>query len=417
MQFPPLSISKSAKNICPLSGGIGIMLFKEGPSTRCVHYGRSIDPLTHVMNTPIMENTAFAYETFESWREVALGEKPGDIYSRNSNPTIRALNEKMAALEGTEAATDFSTGMAAINTILFALLSPGQRAVTIKDAYGATYLHFKEILPRFGIHCELCETNDEEAILAAIAKGCDVLYLESPTNPLLHVVDFEKLFAAARKVGAVTIADNTFGTPINQHPIDLGADLVVHSATKFIGGHNDLLAGVVCGKGELVKKVYRYRELVGPSLDPHRASLLLRSLKTLALRVERQNKNAIAMARFLERHAKVLRVNYPGLESHPMHEVAKKQMPGGYGGVLSFEIVGGLEAVARVLPHLKYAYMAANLGQVDTVVGPPSLTSHVECTEEERRAAGIPEGLIRYAAGIEDTEDLIADMDQALSIL
>jgi cystathionine gamma-synthase len=398
-------------------GDISIMPFKEGPSTRCVHYGRSIDRSTHAMNIPIMENAAFAYETFESWREVALGKKPGDIYSRNSNPTIRALNEKMAALEGAEAATDFSTGMAAINTTLFALLSPGQRAVTIKDAYGGTYLHFKEILPRFGIRCELCETQDEEAILTTIAKGCDLLYLESPTNPMLRVVDLEKLFVAAHKVGAITVADNTFGTPINQHPIDLGADLVVHSATKFIGGHNDLLAGVVCGNSELVKKIYRYRELVGPSLDPHRASLLLRSLKTLALRVERQNQNALAMARFLEDHAKVLKVNYPGLERHPMHRIAKKQMPGGYGGVLSFEIVGGLETVARVLPHLKYAYMAANLGQVDTVVGPPSLTSHVECTEEERRAAGIPEGLIRYAVGIEDTEDLIADMDQALSNL
>lgn len=393
------------------------MPFKEGPSTRCVHHKRSIDPSTHTMNVPIMENAAFAYETFESWREVALGKRPGDIYSRNSNPTIRALNEKMAALEGAEASTDFSTGMAAINTTLFALLSPGQRAVTIKDAYGATYLHFKKILPRFGIHCEICETNDEEAILAAIAKGCDVLYLESPTNPLLRVVDFEKLFTAAHKVAAITIADNTLGTPINQQPIDLGADLVIHSATKFIGGHNDLLAGLVCGKEELVKRVYRYRELTGPSLDPHRASLLLRSLKTLALRIERQNNNALAMARFLEGHPKVVKVNYPGLESHLMHEVARKQMPGGYGGVLSFEIVGGLEAVARVLPRLRYAYMAANLGQVDTVVGPPSLTSHVECTEEERRAAGIPEGLIRYAVGIEDIEDLIDDMKQALSIL
>jgi cystathionine gamma-synthase len=263
----------------------------------------------------------------------------------------------------------------------------------------------------------LCETNDEQAILAAIAKGCDLLYLETPTNPLLRVVNLEKLLSAAHGVGAITLVDNTFGTPINQHPIDLGADLVVHSATKFIGGHNDLLAGLVCGEHELVRKIYRYRELTGPSLDPHRASLLLRSLKTLALRVERQNHNALTMARFLEKHENVLKVNYPGLESHPMHEVAKKQMPGGYGGVLSFEIVGGLEAVARVLPRLQYAYMAANLGQVDTVVGPPSLTSHVECTEEERRAAGIPEGLIRYAVGIEDVEDLIADMDQALSIL
>jgi len=393
------------------------MALKEGPSTRCVHTGRSIDPFTHTMNVPIMENAAFAYESLESWQEAALGKKFGDIYSRNSNPTVRAFNKKIAALEGAEEATDFSTGMAAINTALFALLSPGQRAVTIKDAYGATYLHFKEILPRFGIPCDLCETNDEKAILAAIAKGCDILYLETPTNPLLKVVDLKKLFTAAHKVGAITMIDNTFATPINQHPIALGADLVIHSATKFIGGHNDLLAGVVCGRSELVKKIYRYRELTGPSLDPHRAALLLRSLKTLALRIERQNNNALTMARFLEKHPKVLNVNYPGLESHPMHKVAKKQMPGGYGGVLSFEIVGGLKAVARVLPRLKYAYMAANLGQVDTVVGPPSVTSHVECTEEERRAAGIPEGLIRYSVGIEDIEDLVTDMDNALSVL
>jgi cystathionine gamma-synthase len=367
------------------------------------------------MNTPIFENAAFAYEELGAWREVALGKKPGDIYSRNSNPTVRAFNEKMAALERAEAATDFTTGMAAINSTLFALLSPGQRAVTIKDAYGATYLHFKDILPRFGIHCEICETDDEEAILTAIGKGCDLLYLESPTNPLLRVVDLKKLFAAARRVGAVTVTDNTFATPINQHPLDLGSDLVIHSATKFIGGHNDLLAGVVCGKADLVKRIYRYRELTGPSLDPHRASLLLRSLKTLAIRIERHNKNALAVARFLQSHPKVIQVNYPGLESHPRHAVAKKQMPGGFGGVLSFEMKGGLAAVARILPRLRYAYLAANLGQVDTVVGPPSTTSHVECTEEERRAAGIPEGLVRYSAGIEDTEDLIADLKSALS--
>jgi cystathionine gamma-synthase len=390
---------------------------KEGPSTRCVHYGRAVDPKTHAMNMPIYENAAFAYEELETWKEVALGEKPGDIYSRNSNPTVRAFNEKMAALEDAEAATDFSTGMAAINSTLFSLLNPGRRAVTIKDAYGATYLHFKEILPRFGIDCEICETDDEEAILAAVGRGCDLLYLESPTNPLLRVVDLEKLFAAAHRVGAVTVTDNTFATPLNQHPLALGSDLVIHSATKFIGGHNDLTAGVVCGKAGLVKKIYRYRELTGPSLDPHRASLLLRSLKTLAIRVERQNANALAVARFLQNHPRVVKVYYPGLESHVRHAVAKKQMPGGYGGVLSFEVQGGLEAVAGILPRLKFAYMAANLGQVDTVVGPPSTTSHVECTEEERRAAGIPEGLVRYSAGIEDTQDLISDLNQALAAL
>jgi len=389
---------------------------KEGPSTRCVHAGRAVDPATRAMNVPIYENAAFAYDDLGTWREAALGQRPGDIYSRNSNPTLRAFNDKMAALEGAEAATDFSTGMAAISSTLFALLSPGQRAVTIKDAYGATYLHFKQILPRFGVHCEVCDTEDEAAVLAAIDRGCDLLYLESPTNPLIRVVDLEKLFAAAHRAGAVTVTDNTFATPINQHPLELGSDLVIHSATKFIGGHNDLLAGVVCGKADLVKKIYRYRELTGPSLDPHRAGLLLRSLKTLAIRVERHNQNALAVARFLQGHPKVVRVNYPGLESHPRHAVARKQMPGGFGGVLSFEVDGGLAAVARILPRLKYAYLAANLGQVDTVVGPPSTTSHVECTEEERRAAGIPEGLIRYSAGIEDTEDLVADLDQALAL-
>jgi cystathionine gamma-synthase len=320
----------------------------------------------------------------------------------------------MAALEGTEAATDFSTGMAAIHTSLFALLSPGQRAVTIKDAYGATFLHFTTILPRFGIHTTVCETNDEAAILAEISRGCDLLYLETPSNPLLRVVDLENLFTAAHRVGAITMCDNTFGTPINQHPAELGADLVIHSATKFIGGHNDLLAGVVCGKKSLVDQIYRYRELTGPSLDAHRAALLLRSIKTLALRVQRQNENALIVARYLESHPKVVQVNYPGLESHPMHAVACRQMPGGFGGMLSFEIQGGLSAVARMLPRLQYAFLAANLGQVDTVVGPPSTTSHVECTEEQRRAAGIPEGLVRYSAGIEDAADLIEDLDKAL---
>ena len=390
---------------------------KPGFSTQCVHLGSKTDPATRSMTAPIIENSAYAYEDLETWRAVALKEKSGDIYSRNSNPTVRAFNEKMALLEGAEAATDFSTGMAAINTALFALLSPGSRAVTIKDAYGATYLHFTEILPRFGVQCEVCETGDEAGILAAIKKGCDLLYLETPTNPLLRVVDLEKLIAAAHEVGAVTITDNTFGTPINQHPIQLGSDLVVHSATKFINGHNDVTAGVICGSAALVEKIYQYRELTGPCLDAHRASLLLRSLKTLALRVQRQNDNALDMARYLENHSRVLKVNYPGLESHPMHAVAKKQMPGGYGGVLSFEIEGGLNAVAKVLPRLQYAALAANLGQVDTVVGPPSTTSHVECSEEERRAAGIPEGLIRYAVGIEDIQDLVADMEQALSIL
>lgn len=387
---------------------------KEGPSTRCVHAGRVVDPATHAMNIPIYENAAFAYDDLGSWREAALGQRPGDIYSRNSNPTVRAFNEKIAALEGAEAATDFSTGMAAISSTLFALLSPGQRAVTIKDAYGASHLHFKDILPRFGIHCAICETDDEAVLLDAIERGCDLLYLESPTNPLIRVVDLETLFAAAHKKGAITVTDNTFATPINQHPLELGSDLVIHSATKFLCGHGDVLGGVVCGRKDLVEKIYRHRELTGPSLDAHSAFLLLRSLKTLGLRMERHNENALALARFLEEQPQVERVYYPGLESHPGHGIARRQMRG-FGGVLSFEIKGGFEAVTRFLPRLRYAYMAANLGQVETIVGPPATTSHVELTAEERAAAGIPEGLIRYAVGIEDVDDLKADLEQALA--
>jgi cystathionine gamma-synthase len=319
----------------------------------------------------------------------------------------------MAALEGAESVTSFATGMAAISTTLFALLGPGQRAVSVRDAYGATYLHFAQILPRFGVVCEVCETDDHEAIETAIAQGCDVLYLESPTNPTLKVLDLARLAEAAGRVSAVTIVDNTFATPINQSPIGLGADLVIHSATKFLGGHGDVLGGVVCGQSDLVERIYRYRELTGPSLQAHHAFLLLRSLKTLGLRVQRHNENALALARFLEQHPRVEHVYYPGLESHPGHEIAKRQMRG-FGGVLSFEVKGGPEAIARFLPRLRYAYMAANLGQVETVVGPPAVTSHIELSEEERAAAGVPEGLVRYAVGIEDVDDLKADLEAAL---
>jgi cystathionine gamma-synthase len=388
----------------------------EGPSTRSVHLANPVDPITRAIVPPIVENAAYAFDDLDTWREVALGERSGDIYSRNSNPTTRLLEEKVAALEGAESATSFATGMAAINTTLFALLNPSQRAVTVRDAYGATFLHFTQILPRFDIACQVCETEDHEAIERAIQGGCDLLYLESPTNPTLKVLDLARLIKAARQVGAIVIVDNTFATPVNQNPVALGADLVIHSATKFLGGHGDVLGGLVCGREELVERVYRYRELTGPSLDAFSAYLLLRSLKTLGLRVQRQNENATTLAHLLEGHPKIDRVYYPGLQSNPGHEIARRQMAG-FGGVLSFELKGGLEAAARFLPRLRYAYMAANLGQVETIVGPSALTSHVELSEEERAASGVPEGLIRYAVGIEDVQDLQGDLEGALAEL
>ena len=365
---------------------------------------------------PIAQTVSFGYQDVDEWMAVALGEETGHIYSRNTNPTVDVFERRIAALERAEAATAFATGMAAISGTLRTLLGPGDRVVSVTDTYGGTTKLFIEFLPRDGVVCELVPTDDHEAIEAQVAKGCKVLYLESPTNPTLKVLDLERLAAAGRAVGATVVVDNTFATPINQRPLELGADLVVHSATKFLGGHADALGGIVCGRRDLVEQIYHYREINGATLGPFAAYLLQRSVKTLHLRIERQNSNALAIARHLEAHPAVEAVFYPGLESHRHHDVAARQMTG-YGGVLSFSIRGGLDAVKEVLPRLQLAHLAANLGAVETVAGPPATTSHVEMTAEERAAMGIPESLVRYSVGIEDVEDLIADLDQALAVV
>jgi cystathionine gamma-synthase len=304
--------------------------------------------------------------------------------------------------------------MAAISATFFTLLRPGDRVVSIKDSYGGTNKLFTEFLPPFGIQVQLCATHDPGQIESEVAKGCKLLYLETPTNPTIKIVDIARLATAAHAVGAVVAVDNTFATPINQNPLELGADLVLHSATKFLGGHADALGGAACGSKELVERLYHFREINGATLAPADAYNLLRGMKTLSLRVQRQNESALSIARWLQKHPAVEQVNYPGLESHHNHEVAVRQMRG-FGGVLSFSVRGGLETIKRFLPRLRYAHRAANLGCVETVVGPPLVTSHVECTAEERAAAGIPEGLVRYSTGIEDVEDLIGDLEQALS--
>jgi cystathionine gamma-synthase len=356
---------------------------------------------------------AFGYPDVDSWLDVALGRATGHIYSRNTNPTVQAFEEKVRLLEGAEAATSFATGMAAISNTLFTLLSPGDRVVSVKDTYGGTNKIFIEFLPRFKIEVALCDTTDHSAIEAAITQGCRVLYLETPTNPTLKVIDIARLAEAAHRVGAIVVADNTFATPLNQNPLALGVDLVLHSATKFLGGHADALGGVICGSTPLIEQIYHYREINGATLDPHAAYLLLRGMKTLHPRIRQQNESALQIARWLQEQPQVSRVFYPGLESHAQHDIARRQMRG-FGGVLSFMLKGGFEAVRAFLPRLRYAHLAANLGAVETVAGPPATTSHVECSPAEREAMGIPEGLIRYSVGIEETEDLIADIKQAL---
>jgi len=389
-----------------------------GQSTKSIWGGEQEHELyERSTQVPVVHSVSFGYKDIDTWHKVALEEAQGFIYSRNANPTVRAFEDKLKELEGAQAATSFSSGMAAISNTLATFLKPGERIVSIKDSYGGTNVIFNEFLPPLNIEVSLCETGDYEQIEAEIAKGCKVLYLETPTNPTIKITDIERLSMAAKKVDALVIVDNTFATPINQSPLELGADIVLHSASKYLGGHADALGGVICGNKDLVKKVHHYREINGASLAPMDAYSLLRGMKTLKLRVQRQNESAMMIAKYLQSHPAVEQVNYPGLESHPDHDIAKKQMIGGYGGMLSFSVKGGLEAINKFLPKLEYAHMAANLGCVETVVGPPFTTSHVECSAEERMAAGIPEGLVRYSTGIEDVEDLIADLDQAFKVI
>jgi cystathionine gamma-synthase len=383
------------------------------PGTLSVWAGEDQEVQQEPSAVPVVHSVSFDYQDVDEWLEVALARKRGYIYSRNTNPTVYAFEEKVRQLEDAEAATSFSTGMAAISNTLFALLSPGDRVVSIKDTYGGTSKIFIEFLPRFQIEVTLCDTTDHEAIEAAVSEGCKLLYLESPTNPTLTVIDLARLAEAGHDVEATVVVDNTFATPINQNPLDLGADLVIHSATKFLGGHADALGGVACGAAGLVAQIFHFREINGASLHPMAAYLLLRGMKTLHLRVRQQNESALQIAQHLQGHSFVEQVYYPGLESHENHHIAQRQMRG-YGGVLSFMLKGGFDAVRAFLPQVRYAHLAANLGAVDTVAGPPATTSHVECTAEEREALGIPEGLVRYSVGIEDTEDLMADLEQAL---
>ena len=388
-----------------------------GKGTCSVWAGEEEYLMQNATQVPVVHSVSFGYKDVNDWQQVALGKRKGHIYSRNTNPTVEVFENKICRLEGADAATSASTGMGIISSTLFSLLLPGQKVVSVKDTYGGTNKIFTEFLPRINIKVALCDTTDHEAIEDEIARGCDLLYLETPTNPTIKIIDLARLSRAGKSKGAIVVVDNTFATPINQLPLDLGADLVLHSATKYLGGHADALGGVVCGNKDLIKQVYHYREINGATLDPMSAYLLLRGMKTLALRIERQNQNALEISRFLDSHPKIKRVFYPGLNSHEGHLIAKSQMKG-FGGMLSFILKEDtFKAVGTVLENLKYAHSAANLGAVETIVGPPATTSHVECSREERLKMGIPESLIRYSAGIENITDLMDDLDNALSKL
>lgn len=381
--------------------------------TKAVWGGQSELFYQGATQVPIVNSVTFGYDNVDDWFDVAIGKKEGHIYSRNTNPTVAVFEEKVRVLENAEAATSFSTGMAAISNTLSTFLSQGDRVVSIKDTYGGTSIVFLEFLPKNGVEVSLCETTNQEEIEAEVKKGCKLLYLETPTNPTLKVLDLKRLIKTAHESDALVVVDNTFATPINQNPLELGADIVLHSATKYLGGHSDAMGGVVCGSKDLIQQIFHYREINGASLHANTAYMLLRGMQTLELRVLRQNENALQLARHLEKHEKIEQVFYPGLESHPGHKIASGQMTG-FGGVLSFSVKGDFDNVKVFLNNLKLAHLAASLGSVSTLIGPPKVTSHVEATVEERKQLGIPENLIRCAVGIENIEDIITDFDQAL---
>jgi cystathionine gamma-synthase len=386
------------------------------PSTRAVHAGELQHNPHDAITTPIASTATYVFADTQALRDHFEGRSDREEYGRYGNPTVRAAERKLAALERAEDGAMFASGMAAATTTLLALLKAGDHVVMTSDCYRRTRQFIVTFLARFGITSTLVEPGELSALERALQPGkTKVILSESPTNPYLRVVDLPRLAEIKRRFGAAKlIIDSTFATPVNQRPLEQGADLVIHSATKYLGGHNDLMAGVVCGNHGLVGAIRDLRSVLGGVLDAHSAYLLLRGIKTLILRLERQNASALRLARWLEEQPAVERVFYPGLPSHPDHAVARAQMSG-FGGVVSFLFRGDLQQTSTFIDACRIAQIAPSLGGVETLIEQPALMSFYELTTEQRAAIGIRENLVRMSVGIEDCADLIADLGQAFA--
>jgi cystathionine gamma-synthase len=385
----------------------------QGPSTLAVHGGEPRTKALSSLTTPIVQTSTYTFADTQELADHFEGRVEREEYGRYGNPTQRVAEEKLAALEGAEDGLLFSSGMAAITTTLFAILARGAHVVVTDDAYRRTRQFLNQTLRRYGVDVSTVPAGDYDRIEEAIRPTTRIIFSESPTNPYNRVVDLERLVEIAHRRRVKTIIDSTFATPINQRPLEFGIDLVIHSATKYLGGHNDLLAGAVLGNAGLVAGIRDLQAITGAVPNPLSAYLLIRGLKTLALRVARQNENAERIASFLDSHAKVSHVHYPSLASHPEHEIAKRQMKG-FGGVVSFEVQGDIKAATRLVDACKIPRIAPSLGGVESLIEQPALMSFYELTTEERLQVGIKDTLVRYSVGVEDTDDLIADLSQAL---
>jgi cystathionine gamma-synthase len=391
---------------------------KVASSTDSVHAGINPKRPHHTLAAGIAQTATYTFDSTEDLERYMRGEDSDpdrEEYGRYGNPTVRELERRIAALEGAQDGLAFSSGMAAIATAVLALIKSGEHVILFRDCYRRTRQLVTQVLVRFGVEHTIIPPGDLTALKEAILPNTRLVISESPTNPYLYCLDLERLVGVVKSRGRIrTVVDSTFATPINCRPIDFGIDLVVHSATKYLSGHNDVLGGLLAGPSHLISLVRDSRGVTGSVLDPHAAFLIARGLKTLGLRVERQNQTALRVAQALEKHPSVSNVYYPGLESHPSHAVAKQQMSG-YGGVVSFVVQGGREAASRVVDRTKIARIAPSLGGVETLIEQPAIMSYFELSEEQLQSIGLDPALIRLSVGIEETEDLLEDVLAALS--
>ncbi|MEE8312959.1 MAG: aminotransferase class I/II-fold pyridoxal phosphate-dependent enzyme [Myxococcota bacterium] len=386
-----------------------------GTSTRAVHGGeREGRPrVSDALTTPIVQTATYWFRDTQEVIDYQEGRYRSFEYGRYGNPTVRTAEAKLCELEGAEACLISASGMNSITTLLLALLPRDGRIVTTRDCYRRTRQFIGSLLPKLGVEATVIDPADIGALESALAAGVSLFFSESPTNPYLRVVDIPRVSELCHANGALVVIDATFASPVNQQPLSLGADLVLHSGTKYLAGHNDVMAGALLGSEAQMAPIRELQGIMGGIIDPHAAYMLLRGIKTLALRVQRSNRNAEQLASFLERHHAIERVHYPGLQSHPDHEIAVAQMSG-FGGVVSFQVRGSLETASKFIDALRIPYIAPSLGGTESLVEQPTIVSYWDQSPEERAKLGIADNLVRYACGIEDVEDLIADVDQAL---
>jgi cystathionine beta-lyase/cystathionine gamma-synthase len=382
--------------------------------TEAIHLGEGADPLATPLGTPIYETSTFLFENTAELEDYQAGKSAKDIYTRYGNPTIRAVETKIAALEGAEAAMLLSSGMAAVSTALFGLLKAGDEVVCSAAIYGGTMSVIRDYLEKFGVRARFAPIEEFHTPARLISEKTRLVWFESPINPTLRCIDIAGVAAACKARGVTSAMDSTFASPLNQSPLALGIDLIMHSATKYLNGHSDVTAGALVGSAAMIKSLRPARKLIGGMLDPAAAFAVGRGIKTIGVRVPRHNENAMAVAKYLESHPKVSAVFYPGLPSHPDHAIAKKQMTGGFGGMVTFESKGGYAGASRFYDRMQIFKRAASLGGVESLCSLPVLTSQWGHTDAQLADAGITRSMARLSVGLEDPQDLIDDLDQAL---